>query len=363
MLTGKRDAIRILAYVEHEKIKSDSVGRTFALEGQALERQVFEAGRSVVISQAQTQPWSEGVRAMIQARGIQGLLNVPLMMQGQTIGLIIVTTDQVGRVFTTTEVSLAETIAGQVAGAIEIARLFYEERQQRHIAQSRTQELDAFAHTVAHDLQGPLGVVIGFVDYLVQDFAKLEAAELDEALRRIQNASHKASNIVDELLLLASVRKEDVPTKPVDTAAVVEQARQRLVEMIKEYQGEIILPKTWPVARGYAPWLEEVWVNYLSNGLKYGGKPPRLELGATRQPDNMIRFWVRDNGRGIPPAAQATLFTEFTRLNKVRAQGHGLGLSIVRRIVEKLGGQVGVQNIEGAGVGTEFYFTLPAAET
>jgi signal transduction histidine kinase len=73
----------------------------------------------------------------------------------------------------------------------------------------------------------------------------------------------------------------------------------------------------------------------------------------------MVRFWVRDSGPGIPPEAQARLFTPFTRLDQVRARGHGLGLSIVRRIVEKLGGQAGLESTVGQG--TLFYFTLPAA--
>jgi signal transduction histidine kinase len=130
--------------------------------------------------------------------------------------------------------------------------------------------------------------------------------------------------------------------------------------MIEEYGGEVITPITpelWPVAEGYTPWVEEVWINYLSNGLKYGGHPPRLEVGATPQDDGMIRFWVKDNGPGLDAEEQARLFAEFTRLGKVRAQGHGLGLSIVRRIMEKLGGQAGVES--EVGQGSLFYFTLP----
>ena len=74
----------------------------------------------------------------------------------------------------------------------------------------------------------------------------------------------------------------------------------------------------------------------------------------------MIRFWVKDNGPGLAPEVQNTLFAEFIRFDEIRAQGHGLGLSIVRRIVEKLGGQVGIEsNIDQ---GSEFYFTLPAVE-
>jgi signal transduction histidine kinase len=85
-----------------------------------------------------------------------------------------------------------------------------------------------------------------------------------------------------------------------------------------------------------------------------------LELGSTPQAEDKVRFWVRDNGPGLSPAAQAQLFTEFTRLDTVRAEGHGLGLSIVRRIMDKLGGQAGVESTPGQGSG--FYFTLPTRE-
>jgi signal transduction histidine kinase len=84
-----------------------------------------------------------------------------------------------------------------------------------------------------------------------------------------------------------------------------------------------------------------------------------VELGATQQPDGTVRFWVRDNGDGLTSVEQARLFKSFERLDRVRAKGHGLGLSIVRRIVEKLGGQVGVESEKG--VGSVFSFTLPLA--
>jgi signal transduction histidine kinase len=129
--------------------------------------------------------------------------------------------------------------------------------------------------------------------------------------------------------------------------------------MIEKHYVEIVVPNTWPVALGHGPWVEEVWVNYLSNALKYGGQPPRVELGATEQTDGTVRFWVRDNGPGLTAEEQTRLFRLFTRLDRVRAKGHGLGLSIAQRIVEKLGGQVGVES--EIGQGSVFSFTLAGA--
>jgi signal transduction histidine kinase len=227
--------------------------------------------------------------------------------------------------------------------------------------QAQNAELDAFAHTVAHDLKNPLGLVIGYNDYLIEAFSEMKPEEALELLQNVKKTGQKMSSIIDELLLLAGVRKEQATITSLNMANIVAQAQQRLVFMIEEYQGEIIVPDDWPVAQGYAPWIEEVWANYISNGLKYGGRPPRLELGATLQDTGMIRFWVRDNGSGLDPAAQAQLFTTFTRLDETRAQGHGLGLSIVRRIVEKLGGQVSVESEGVPDQGSVFSFTLPSA--
>jgi two-component system sensor histidine kinase/response regulator len=149
---------------------------------------------------------------------------------------------------------------------------------------------------------------------------------------------------------------------------IIGDVQQRLRYMIEQYQAEFILPDSWPVALGYSPWVEEVWVNYVSNAIKYGGLPPRVELGADfplhspahteEGAASTVRFWVRDNGAGISPEAQAKLFTPFTRLENIRIKGHGVGLSIVRRILERMGGDVGVESeIER---GSTFYFVLPA---
>lgn len=219
-------------------------------------------------------------------------------------------------------------------------------------------ELDAFARTVAHDLKNPLGRIISGLD-LLQDLA---AANLDESTMQILQISVEGglqmSNIIDELLLLASVRQSEVPTQPVTMADVVSNVQNRLAHMIEAYQAEIVLPQTWLTAMGYAPWLEEVWANYLSNGLKYGGHPPKLQLGSKRLSNGMISFSVQDNGAGLSEAEQAQLFGEFSRVHTGSIDGHGLGLSIVRRIVTRLGGRVGVKSKMGEG--SLFYFTLPA---
>jgi signal transduction histidine kinase len=153
-----------------------------------------------------------------------------------------------------------------------------------------------------------------------------------------------------------------VAIEALDMAELTSRAQQHLSRMIQEYRAQITVADAWPAAWGYGPWVEQVWVNYLSNAIKYGGEPPHIELGATAQPDGMVRFWIRDHGSGIAPQEQERLFTPFVRLGQVQKRGYGLGLSIVRRIVERLGGQVGVESKGIPGQGSIFSFTLPGIE-
>ncbi len=224
----------------------------------------------------------------------------------------------------------------------------------------RNQELDAFAHTVAHDLKNPLGALMGYTEAVVEDHDSMSGEERLDFMKRALQCGSKMRNIIDELLLLAGVRKQDVELVPLDMAAIVRESCVRLGDMIEKSGADVIAAGTWPVALGYGPWIEEVWVNFLSNAIKYGGKPGRIHLGSNPEADGVLRFWVQDNGPGLTAEERARLFVPFTRLNQVQVKGHGLGLSIVRRIVEKLGGTVGVESEGRTGNGSLFYFTLPS---
>ncbi|MBN1874812.1 MAG: PAS domain-containing protein [Anaerolineae bacterium] len=249
--------------------------------------------------------------------------------------------------------------------------------------EGRNAELDAFAHTVAHDLKSPLTVIVGFALLMESQVETMSRVNFLENLRRISRTGNKMSAIIDELMLLASVREmKDIDTGPLEMAAIVTEVLDRLRNEITDAGAEVHVPDAWPMAVGYAPWVEEVWANYVNNALKYGGKPdegtpPHVELGGAildaglplwdsglqsivskiQNPKSKILFWTHDNGPGMTETECTQLFTPFTRLHEVRAQGHGLGLSIVRRIIERLGGEVGVTSEPERG--STFYFTLP----
>ncbi|OQW94333.1 MAG: hybrid sensor histidine kinase/response regulator [Beggiatoa sp. IS2] len=227
--------------------------------------------------------------------------------------------------------------------------------------QKRNSELETFSRTVAHDLKNPLSAIITLTDILLEslDAHNFSEVKARKHLQFVSQSGQKMLEIINALLLLAGVSQAKVEIKPLNMTSLVEQViQQRLVHLLKEYQAEIKLPDQWPQAVGYAPWVEEIWANYLSNALKYGGRPARLQVGGDIYNRNWVKFWVLDNGGGLTDEAQNQLFTPFKRLHQ-GIEGHGLGLSIVQQIVEKLGGEVGAECIINEGC--LFYFTLPVA--
>lgn len=231
-------------------------------------------------------------------------------------------------------------------------------------------ELDAFGRTIAHDLKNPLMVINLSIASLVKEFASIENKKAKQKLNFINDGTKHMMNIIESILVLAGIKKinqSEFGAFPMSEC--VDEALRRVAYNVEENGIQIQKPLEWPSVTGYSPWITEVWVNYLTNGIKYGGNPstskkPALELGYNIIPKNgkhnsdYVRFWVKDNGEGISKERAATLFKEFTRLHSTEYEGYGLGLSIVKTIVEKSKGEVGVESEEGKG--SLFYFTLPA---
>ncbi|MBN1657837.1 MAG: PAS domain-containing protein [Anaerolineae bacterium] len=261
--------------------------------------------------------------------------------------------------------------AGEVVVLHDVTAHILAEGTLRHYAEAleaQNQELNAFASTVAHDLKNPLAVIQAYAEVLAEDLAEMSEHDVQTFLRSISDSTKWMAHIVDELLLLARVRQtSDVPLSSLDMEEIVEQSVGRLEELIRRARAQLTIAAGWPAAVGHAPWVTEVWTNYLSNALKYGGRPdldlpPQVEIGFDADPSTaFIRFWVRDKGPGLSPQEQERLFVEFSRLpaNERTISGYGLGLSIVQRIIHKLGGEVGVDSHPGEG--STFWFTLPRA--
>jgi PAS domain S-box-containing protein len=326
--------------------------------GQGIAGWVALTGESVVAPYTRDDPrFFRGIDEQTNFT-THSLIAVPLRVRGEVIGVMEVVNKLDGR-FDENDLVLSETLASTAAIAINNAQLIDELHRRTLELQAHNEDLDTFVDTVAHDLKNLLTRLVFHSSILETDLAELPS-ELREHLHTIREYAQKMGNIIDASLLLATVREANgLELEPLDMNRLVAEVQGSLADVIQEFQAEIIVPDEWPSAVGYSPWIERVWTNYISNAIQYGGRPPRLELGARVTDDQKsVLFWVRDNGPGLLAKDQARLFTPFTQLHGER-KGHGLGLSIVKRIVEKLGGRVGVESRPGKG--SAFTFTLPKA--
>jgi signal transduction histidine kinase len=260
---------------------------------------------------------------------------------------------------------LCGAIVGYISSLVHRLRTVQEDLRQK-IA-----ELDAFGRTVAHDLKNPLMVINMSIDALIQDFVSTDNTNVKKKLVFVNNGAKQMINIIESILLLAGVKKIKRNELCVFNSSLsVNEALKRLEYLIETRGVQICKPENWPQVFGYAPWITEVWVNYINNAIKYGGNRARninpvIELGYDKQCNQStkieyIRFWVKDNGAGIPKDKADTLFQEFKRLHTTEHEGHGLGLAIVKTVIDKFGGAVGVES--EVGTGSLFYFTLPVKE-
>ena len=223
------------------------------------------------------------------------------------------------------------------------------------------EDLDAFARTVAHDLKNSLSSIFSASEIMDELIKQNDKNLLRELSGLINLSATKSIQITHDLLMLATTDKTCIDRVTLNMKQIFNESKKQLSEMINNSNALIMEPDEWPGSFGYAPWIEEVWTNYISNALKYGGTPPVIKVGADDLNNGNVMYWIQDNGKGLTKQEQNQLFKNFVRLEPEKAEGYGLGLSIVKKIIEKLDGSVGVESSSN-GEGSKFYFILPSIE-
>jgi PAS domain S-box-containing protein len=247
----------------------------------------------------------------------------------------------------------------------------------------KNQENEMFVYSVSHDLRSPLVNLEGFSQELTASCRDLHAllddagvppdvrargralveGDVAESVHFIQTGVRRLSGIIDALLRLSRAGRVEYQRQRVDVAALVKHVVASMQATIAE-QGATVLIRDLSPAWGDATALEQVFANLIGNALKYldPKRPGRVEVGdAGRREAGQHTYFVRDNGLGIPAAYQHKIFQAFQRVHPEAAPGEGMGLAIVRRVVERHHGRVWVESATDAGEGSLFYVSLPAA--
>lgn len=231
-----------------------------------------------------------------------------------------------------------------------------ERREAMKELELRNIELDAYAHTVAHDLNSSLMGIVGISDLLLNNKIGSDKDERDKFLNEISHRGRKMYEIIRELLIFSSLGKDDVKKETVDMTKIINSACHRLQYNIDMCEAEIKISDEIINCATYAPWIEEVWYNFISNAIKYGGQPPKINITSIREEPGYIKYSVIDSGEGISDEFKKVIFEQGNEKKDALTKGFGLGLTIVKRIIDKLDGKVEVES--EIGKGSTFSFSI-----
>ena len=283
---------------------------------------------------------------------------LPLIAHGKAIGAMSIQSAQPAA-FSRVDITALQSMADQMANTIENARLFTERVSLIGELEARNAELEQFTYAVSHDLRSPLVTIRGFLGYLRQDAATQDMARFDKDLNRIGNAVDRMQVLLNDLLELSRIGRAINPSESVPFGEIVAEALEMLHGPLAGYDATLIVQKVLPNIFGDHARLVEVMQNLIENAAKFMGDQPQptIEIGTQGEDQNQMPiFFVRDNGSGIDPQYHHRIFGLFNRLDQA-IEGTGIGLTLVKRIVEMHGGKIWVES--ELGKGATFYFTLP----
>ena len=255
---------------------------------------------------------------------------------------------------------LSEEIARRRQAELDRERFISELEEHRDQLETQNAELERFTYTVSHDLKTPLVTISGFLGLLEKDAGAGDLDRMRRDIDRIKAASGRMGQLLDELLELSRVGRVVNEPEEFCLGELAREAVQQVAGRIAEVGVEVVISPDLPRIFGDRVRLLEVLQNLIDNAVKFMGEQPepRIEIGTGTEGGGLI-FFVRDNGAGIDPRYLKKVFGLFERLDQ-EVEGTGVGLALVKRIIEVHGGRIWVES-DGLGRGSTFYFTLPPA--
>jgi signal transduction histidine kinase len=334
-----------------------------------------EFGLNVIETLKQNKPWftSDMLKEsevtplderLAYADGIYAWLSLPLLYQGQLIGALSLGRGP-GESFNAEDAAAAQDVANQLAIAIRQTDLHNALQSELHERQkfitkleANNAELERFTYTVSHDLRNPLVTIKGFLGMLNQDIQENNQERIQKDFKRIAGAADKMDELLSDLLELSRVGRIINPPEETDLIILVKETLEILDARIRSKNVSVRIAPDLPIMYCDRVRLREVFENLIANAVKYTGRQPNpaIEIGVRSTQDEQIIF-VQDNGMGIEARYLTRIFTLFEKLDPT-IEGTGIGLALVKRIIETHGGRIWAESA-GLGKGSTFCFTIP----
>jgi PAS domain S-box-containing protein len=336
-----------------------------AVEGHSPWRRDDSAPQAVCVDDSSKAPLDDHLRAMIKREGIRSLAFLPITYEGKLLGKFMIYYD-IPHHFTLDELRPAETIINQVAFAIERRRSG--ENLERMVNERTASlreaivQMEEFSYTVSHDLRAPVRAMQCYAEVLMEDYG----AQLDDHakryLDRIILGGTRMDRLIQDILTYSRLSRREIHLQPVSLDKLTREIIRQYLDLGSSAPPDISVEGQLLSVIGHEASLSQAISNLLNNAIKFvpSGKTPQVRVRTERR-DGDARLWIEDNGIGIKPEYQHRLFNVFERVHPEKNyEGTGIGLAIVRKAAERMGGKAGV---ESDGVtGSRFWIQLPAAE-
>lgn len=339
-------------------------------KGRGLSWQVIETQKPALL--ADYSDYSDTLPNWI-ATGLHSLIEVPLVVGGSCLGTLSVARRNPVKYFTERDLALVESVGRQTAIAIQNARLF--ESQQHELAEririeeereelireleERNAELTRFNYTISHELKTPVVTIKGFLGSIEKDLKDKNYERAQDDIYRVSNATDKMQETLFDLLELARIGHIVNPPEKIGLSNLAQEALDTVDRQLQIHSRNISvnIASDLPIVLGDRTRLREVLENLITNAINYMGeqKSPQIEIGIRHGKEPV--FFVKDNGMGIKQEYHEKIFGLFEKLDSA-SEGTGVGLALIKRIIEMHGGEIWVES-EGLGKGSTFCFTIP----